>query len=141
MADFIKQGAFDVEIFGDDLDDPVTVGDEAHVVVEVADRDEASGVGRVEGRGLGLLEAFEGGEDELVALGLWRVGGCAGRDDVEEDDGKAGVSDVRMSRPIAFEEDWLEEGAVVLEDIGGELRWAGDLKAFGNGESGPTPTA
>ncbi len=93
-ADTFEEGALDVEVFGDDLDDPVAVGDEAQVVVEVADSEEAGGVGGVEGGGFGLLEGFEGGEDDLVALVPGGVGGGSGRDDVEQDDGEAGVGDV-----------------------------------------------
>ena len=94
-CDLVEQGALDVEVLGDGFDDPVAVGDEGEVVVEVAEGDEAGGVGGEEGRGLGFLQAVEGGEDEFVALGLWRVGGGAGRDDVEQDYGQAGVGDVR----------------------------------------------
>ncbi len=92
--DFFEEGALDVEVLGDDFDDPVAGCDQGHVVVEVAEGDEAGGFGREEGGGLGFFQAVEGGEDEFVARGGLRVWCCAGRDDVEKDDGDAGVGDV-----------------------------------------------
>ena len=73
LLHLVEQRALDLEVLGDDFDDPVAVGDQGEVVVEVADGDEARAVGRVEGRGLGFLEAIERGEDDLVALRLRRM--------------------------------------------------------------------
>ena len=89
-----EQRAFDLKVFGDDFDNPVTAGDQRHIVVEVAEGDEAGGIRGEEGCRLGLLEAVEGAQHKLVARGLGSVGGGAGRDDIEQHDGHAGVGDV-----------------------------------------------
>ena len=91
-----EQRALDVEVLRDGLDDPVAVGDERQVVVEVARGDEARGVGDIERRRLGFFQRIDRGQGELVALGLRRgIGGRAGRDDVQQHDRHAGVGDVR----------------------------------------------
>ena len=58
---FVKR-AFDGEILGDGLDDPVAVCDLRKVVVEVAGCDEAGGFENKEGGGA----SFEGGIDALA---------------------------------------------------------------------------
>ena len=68
LEDFGEEGALDVEVFGDDFDDPVAVGDEGKVVVEVAEGEEAGVFGDEEGSGFRLFEPVESGEDELVAF-------------------------------------------------------------------------
>ena len=62
LRDLCEQGVLDVEVLGYGFDDPVAIGDEGEVVVEVAEGEEARGVGCVEGGGLGFLEAVESGE-------------------------------------------------------------------------------
>ncbi len=45
LRDLFEQSALDVEVLGDGFDDPVAVGDQGEIVVEVADGEEARGVG------------------------------------------------------------------------------------------------
>jgi len=94
LLDFFEESALDFEVLGDDFDDPVAVGNEGEIVVEVAGGEQTRAFGDEEGGRFGLLEAIERGEDELIAGGLGSVGRGAGRDDVEEDDGKTGVGEV-----------------------------------------------
>ena len=83
-----------VEVLGYGFDDPVAVGEEGEVVVEVSDGDEAGAVRGIESGGLGLLEAVEGAEEELVSFGLCSLGRDARRNDVEEDYWQPGIGDM-----------------------------------------------
>ena len=92
--DFLQQSPLDFKVFGYDFDDPVAGGNEREIVVEVAERDQASGVRREKCRGFRLFQAVERSEDELVAGGSWSVGGGSRWHDIEENHWNSGVCDV-----------------------------------------------
>ena len=91
LLHLVEQRPFDLQVLGDDFDDPVAVGNQSEIIVEVADRDQPRAVGRIEGRGLRLLQSIERSEDDLVPLLLRRVGVGARRNDVQQHHRKAGV--------------------------------------------------
>ena len=74
LLHLVEQRALDLKILRDHFDDPVAVGDQRKIVVEVADRDQARALGRIERRGLRLLQSIERGENDLVPLLLRRIG-------------------------------------------------------------------
>ena len=87
LCDFGEQAAFDFQIFGDDLDDPVGVGDARKIVFKIADGNFGSESGREKCGGLGFFGGVEAGEHDFVAVG----GSGVFRNDVEQQAGEAGV--------------------------------------------------
>ena len=88
---FSQEGALQVEVFDDGLDDPVDVGEFLQVVFEIADGDESGERRFHEGGGLGFLGGVESGGGDFVAGGAIGVG----RDDIEQVAGNAGVGEMR----------------------------------------------
>ena len=98
-GDALPEGAFDLEVFGHRLDDPLALCDPVEVVLEVAGSDQglrgfAHEADRLHPRG--ALDSSQGG---LVALRL------AGNHDIEQVHRKSGVGqvggDARAHRPGA----------------------------------------
>jgi hypothetical protein len=67
LLNLLEQLSLDVEILDDGLDDEIAVFQLRHVVIEVADRDEARARRGEERGGLGLLRGFESGARHAVA--------------------------------------------------------------------------
>jgi len=87
--DFAPEVALQVEVLDDGFDDPVALADQVQVVFEVAGQDEGGPVGAEEAAGPLLERVVDAFERGRIAVGL------AGNDDVEQDGGNAGISEVR----------------------------------------------
>ena len=89
-----KQVALDVEIFGDDFDDPVGVFATRQVVFKIADGDFFRQRGGKKSGGLGFLCGIETGTHDFVAIFLG-AGLLARRHDVQQQHRQAGVGKMR----------------------------------------------
>src|SRR5206468_3507698 len=86
-----KEATFDFEIFGDDFDDPVGVGDAREIVFEIADGNFGGERGGEESGRLGFFGAVEAGEHDFVAVG----GRSVFWNDIEQQAGEARVGEMR----------------------------------------------
>ena len=94
LQDALQQGSLDIEILGNDLDNPIATADQGQIIVEVAERDQARGIRSVKSCWLRLFQAVHCPEDELIS-GCWRcISSGSGRHDIEEDDWNSSVGDV-----------------------------------------------
>src|SRR5215471_12565231 len=82
---------FDIEVLGDSLKDPVTVGDHAHVVVEISRHDQARGIHRIKSGRLRLFQAINRCKSDLVPFRFESVWSQSGGNYVEKDYGKSRV--------------------------------------------------
>jgi len=95
LRDTGKELALDIEIFGNDFDDPIGFGNAGKIVFEIADGDFFSESGREKRCGAGFLCGFEAGANDFVAIGGRGIGLEIGRNDVEENAWQASVGEMR----------------------------------------------
>ena len=94
LRDAGKEIAFDFEIFGNDLDDPIGFGDAGEIVFKIADGDLFRESRREKCGGTGFFCGFEASANDFVAIGGRGAGLEVGRNDVEEDAREAGVGEM-----------------------------------------------
>jgi len=88
-----EQFSLDLEVFGDRLDDPVTVREQLEVVFEISGRDEACLLRIEKGRGPGLPQGLQRiGDDTVPRRSI--VCGRALRHDIEEYYGYSGIREM-----------------------------------------------
>src|SRR5262249_8359272 len=97
----LEQRALDVEPLDDGLDHEIDIGDLAEIVLEISDRHEDRVARMRERRGLRLERLRERAGGDRIAIALRR-------DDIEQDDGDAGVG--AMSRDAAAHHAGSEHG-------------------------------
>ena len=93
--DLAQQGAFEVEILDHGFDDPVALGEQRKMILEVSGGDQAGKARLHEGRGLGLADRIQAGFGNAVADGGRRIGGGVRRNDIEQVGTHPGVGQVR----------------------------------------------
>ncbi len=90
-----KQLAFDLQVFGDDFDDPVGLRAAREVVFKIANGHALRERGGEKCRGLCLFRRFQPRAYNLVALGSGRIRGQIWRDDVQQNAGESGIGKMR----------------------------------------------
>jgi hypothetical protein len=89
-----EEFALDIEVFGDDFDDPIGFGDAGEVVFEIANGDFFGQRRGEKSGGAGLFCGFEASADDFVSIGGRGVRLEIGRNDIEKDAGQAGVGEM-----------------------------------------------